>query len=90
MADAAFLWRADGPRQGSRGVTDDGRKARRAAADLLRTGQASSAVVEEAATELGMRTLTSGYYPNGRRWQGRLGARGRVRWVPARAGAGAR
>ena len=86
----AVLWQADGPEQGARGVCGDRRMARRAAGDLLRSGQASTAVVEEAATELGMRTLTSGYYPNGRRWQGRLGARGRVRWVPVRAGAGAR
>ena len=85
----AFLWQADGPRQGARGVCGSGRMARRAAADLLRSGQASTAVVEEAATELGMRTLTSGHYPNGRRWQGRLGARGRVRWVPLDAGAAA-
>ena len=88
MTDAAFLWRADGPRQGSRGVTDDGRKARRAAEDLLRTGQASSAVVEEAAMELGERTLADSYYATGQRWQARVGARGRVRWVPVAAGTG--
>ena len=86
MTDAAFLWRADGPRQGSRGVTDDGRKARRAAADLLRTGQATAAYVEEAAMELGERTLADSYYATGRKWQGRVGARGRVRWVPAAPG----
>lgn len=80
----AFLWQADGPRQGARGVCGSERRARRAAADLLRSGQASSATVEEAATELGQRTLTDGYYPSGLSWQGRLGARGRVRWVPAR------
>jgi hypothetical protein len=81
----AYLWQADGPQQGARGVCDSEQKARQAAADLLRSGQASSALVEEAATELGMRTLTSGYYPNGQRWQGRLGARGRVSWVPVTA-----
>jgi len=83
-----YLWQADGPEAGARGVSDDERKARRAAADLLRCGQASSAVVQEAAAELGERTLTAGYYATGQRWQGRLvGAQGRVRWVPARAGA---
>lgn len=80
----AFLWQADGPRQGARGVSDSRRRARRAAGDCLRAGQASSALVEEAAMELGQRTLADSYYAIGQRWQGRLGARGRVRWVPAR------
>lgn len=79
------LWQADGPTRGCRGVSGDRRKARRDAADCLRSGTASSAVVEEAAAELGMRTLTSGYYPTGRRWQARVGPRGRVRWVPVTA-----
>ena len=86
----AFLWQADGPQQGARGVCGDQRKARRRAADLLRSGQASTAVVEEAAAELGERTLTAGYYCTGLRWQGRAGAGGRVRWVPSWAGAVAR
>jgi len=47
VTTTAFLWQADGPEQGARGVCGDRRKARRAAADLLRSGQASSAVVEE-------------------------------------------
>jgi hypothetical protein len=81
---SAFLWQADGPEQGARGVCDNGRSARRAAAALLRSGLASTAVVEEAAMELGMRTLSDSYYAIGQRWQARVGARGRVRWVPAR------
>ena len=86
---SVYLWQADGPEQGARGVTDDEQAARRAAAVLLQDGRASSAVVEEAVPELGMRTLTAGYYPTGQRWDGRLGAQGRVRWVPARAGTAA-
>lgn len=82
---AVFLWQADGPEQGARGVSGDEREARRAAAELLRSGQASSALVEEAATELGMRTLTDGYYPTGPRWRARVGAAGRIRWVPVKA-----
>jgi len=82
-----YLWQADGPRQGARGVSDDERRARRAAADLLRSGQASTAVVEEAAPDLGGLTLTDGYYPSGLRWQAtRVGTHGRVRWMPVRAG----
>jgi hypothetical protein len=81
---AAFLWQADGPRQGARGVSDSRRRARRAAGDCLRAGHASTAVVVEAAAELGMRTLADSYYAIGQKWQGQLGARGRVRWVPAK------
>ncbi len=66
---SVYLWQADGPEQGARGVTDDERSARRAAADLLRCGQASTAVVEQGGT--------------GRRWQARVGAQGRIRWDPA-------
>jgi hypothetical protein len=87
---SVFLWQADGPRQGSRGICDVEQSARDAAAGLLRSGQASSAVIEEAVPELGMRTLTAGYWCTGQRWQGHVGARGRVRWVPVKAGAGAR
>lgn len=65
-----YLWQADGPRQGARGITDDERTARQHAAVLLRKGQATSAVVEIACTGLS--------------WQARRGARGRVRWIPAR------
>lgn len=72
---ARFLWQADGPQQGARGVSDDWRRARQHAADLLRSGQASSALVEEA--------------PGRRRWQARVGARGRVTWVPVKAGTAA-
>jgi len=76
-----FLWQADGPVRGGRGVCDDRRKARQDAAACLRSGQASLAVVEEATAELGLRTLTSGYYSTGRKWQARVGMNGRVRWV---------
>jgi len=78
-----YLWQADGPRQGNRGASGDEQSARRAAADCLRSGRANSALVEEAAAELGMRTLADGYYAIGQRWQARVGAHGRVRWVPA-------
>jgi len=79
-----FLWQADPvPVRGGRGVCDDRRKARRDAAACLRSGQASSAMVEEATAELGLRTLTSGYYSTGRKWQARIGTQGRVRWVLA-------
>jgi hypothetical protein len=87
---SVYLWQADGPRQGSRGICDVEQLARDAAADLLRSGQASFAVIEEAVPELGMRTLTAGYWCTGQRWQARVGAAGRVRWVPVRTGSVAR
>ena len=80
---SVYLWQADGPRQGARGVSDDERRARRAAADLLRCGQASSALIEEAAAELGERTLNAGYYAIGQKWRARVGAQGHVTWEPA-------
>jgi hypothetical protein len=78
-----FLWQADGPQQGGRGVSADRRQALHAAADRLRSGQATSAVVEMAVTDLGMRTLTSLYCRTGRRWQARVGPAGRIWWVRA-------
>ena len=73
---SVYLWQADGPEQGARGVTDDERTARRHGEDLLRCGQADSAVVEQAGTGLS--------------WHARAGARGRVQSVPAEAGTVAR
>ncbi len=84
-----FLWQADGPRQGGRGISGDCKAARRAAAECLRSGTATAATIEEATAEIGMRTLTDGYYPTGPRWQARVGAQGRVRWVPLKAERGA-
>jgi hypothetical protein len=78
----AFLWQADGPTMGTRGVAEDPRKARRLAAECLRSGAASSAVVEEALSDLGMRTLVGGYFRTGRGWRATVGAGGRVRWRP--------
>jgi hypothetical protein len=80
---AAWLWQADGPQMGTRGIVDDPGRARRLAAECLLSGNASSAVVQEAAAELGMRTLTDGYHRTGREWRGSVGAGGRVRWTQA-------
>lgn len=79
----AFLWQADGPEVGSRGVTDDEGTARKRAAACLLSGSAVAAVVQEATAELGMRTLTDGYHRTGREWRGSVGAGGQVRWTQA-------
>lgn len=78
---AAFLWQADGPEIGTRGVVDDEGRARRLAAECLLSGTAVTAVVDEAATDLGRRTLESGYHRTGRGWAGRVDGGGRVRWT---------
>jgi hypothetical protein len=83
---AAWLWQADGPQMGTRGVAGDSGRARRLAADCLLSGIASSAVVEEAATGgVGAQTLAGGYPRTGRRWLATIGAQGRIRWTAARA-----
>lgn len=82
-AGLAYLWQADGPSQGCRGVTGRPRSARTAAAALLRSGAADWAVIEEAVAGLGMRGLEDAWQPTGRRWRASLGREGRVRWVHA-------
>lgn len=82
-----WLWDARGCGRRGSGISDDRRRARRAAAALLRSG-CDGAVVEEAVAELGMATLTSGYRRTGQGWQAQPGPRGRVRWQPLPSGAG--
>jgi hypothetical protein len=83
---AAWLWQADGPLMGTRGVAGDSGRARRLAAECLLSGTADSAVVEEAATGgVGAQTLAGGYPRSGRKWRATVGARGRVRWVAVTA-----
>jgi hypothetical protein len=74
-----WLWQTFGARAGGRGVCDDHQAARHAAEDRLRSGDATTALIEEATIELGVRTLTDGYRRIGPRWHARAGDR--VRWV---------
>ena len=76
-----WLWTADGPERGGLGVSGDQGGARQAAAACLRSGQATTARVEAAVTELGIQTLTDGYRRTGAAWQARL-CDGRITWVP--------
>jgi hypothetical protein len=52
-----FLWKA-GPAEG---VTDDLKRARRHAAEHMRSGQASTAVIEQALFISGVKSLDVGY-----------------------------
>jgi hypothetical protein len=82
----AWLWQADGPQMGVRGVVGDPGRARRLAAECLLSGVADSAVIEEAATGgVGAQTLAAGYPRTGRRWLASVGARGRIQWTAVRA-----
>ena len=82
----AWLWQADGPQMGVRGVVGDPGRARRLAAECLLNGVAVTAVIEEAATGgLGAQTLAAGYPRTGRKWLATVGALGNVRWTAVRA-----
>ena len=72
-----WLWEAGG----GRGVSDQERRARAAAAAYVRGGQAGSARVERALLMAGDRWLTSGYRRTGEAWVARSCWDGRVRWT---------
>jgi hypothetical protein len=73
-----FLWDA-----GSlSGVTDDEKRARRAAAAAIRGGHASVARVERALALPGIYTLVFDYYRTGTGWTAKRRSDGRVSWVP--------
>ena len=81
-----WLWQADGPASGGRGVSGDRAAAAAAAIGRLRSGDATEAVVEEAETDLGTRTLAGGYYRTGPGWVARTGPDLSVCWVPLERG----
>jgi hypothetical protein len=73
-----FLWEA-----GSlRGVTDDEKRARRAAAAGIRGGHATVARVEKALALPGIYTLVFDYHRTGTGWIAQRRGDGRVSWVP--------
>jgi hypothetical protein len=73
-----FLWEA-----GNRmGVTDDEKRARRAAAASIRGGHATVARVEQALALPGIFTLVFDYHRTGTGWTGRRRGDGRISWVP--------
>lgn len=73
-----FLWDA-----GSlSGVTDDEKRARRAAAACIRGGHATVARVEKALALPGIYTLVFDYHRTGIGWMAQRRGDGRVSWVP--------
>lgn len=77
-----FPWQADGADRGVRGVSGDQVSAQEAAAKCLQSGEATTARIEAATTEIGTQTLIDGYRRTGEAWQALL-SDGRVTWVPA-------
>lgn len=80
-----WLWQADGPASGGRGISGDRLAARRAAEGRLLSGAAAVAWVDQAVTNIET-SLADGYYRVAR-WQARLGPGRRVWWAPV-GGAG--
>ena len=79
-----YLWDADGPASGARGVTDDPARAQEAAEACLTNGQATAARVEKTNLVTGIRALNPGYTRLGHGWTAQPRRKGRIRWVPLR------
>jgi hypothetical protein len=75
-----WLWDAPGPARTARGVTDSEARVRQAAEDLLFSGQATGAIVEEAVLGLGAGTMTYGYQRTGQAWHALI-SEGHVTWT---------
>jgi hypothetical protein len=82
---AVFLWQADGPLNGGRGVCGEAASARLAAECCLRRGTATAAVVEEAVPAVGTSTLAGIYCRTGEAWLASRGPGGGIAWVPVTA-----
>jgi hypothetical protein len=85
MSEIVYLWQADGPLNGGRGVCGELGSAREAAEGCLRRGAATGAVVEEAVPEIGIRTLADGYCRTGEAWRAEPAPGGGITWVPVTA-----
>lgn len=75
-----WLYDAHGPERSESGVTDDDKRIRKLAREALASTGASEVLIEQAVTELGIRTLKYGYERTGLRWRGYRTPRGRVTW----------
>jgi hypothetical protein len=90
-----FTWTAEGPHGDAGGMSGDPDGARQAAAEFLLTGQATSALVEEAVAEVGA-VIPGGarqteYRRTGEAWHATApGAGDEIDWVPVSAEAGMR
>ena len=80
-----YLWAAVTPEtatsKGSLGISDDADRARDAAGQCLRDGNARLALVEAAQTEIHAQTFIRRYRRTGSGWWGTPGRAGQVRWT---------
>jgi hypothetical protein len=76
-----YLWQADSPTQGARGVCGEQWRARSRAEGCLLEG-APEAVIEVAAPGLGASSLAGCWCRTGEKWRASVGPGGGVEWIP--------
>jgi hypothetical protein len=80
-----WLWDAPGPLRSACGVSTDRTRAQQAARDCLASGQAATALVQEAELVTGSASLAPRYQRIGGSWQARRTSNGAIRWQPPAA-----
>ena len=80
-----WLWDAPGPGRSARGVSTDQTGAQRAARDCLASGQAVTALVQEAELVTGSSALTPRYQRIDASWEARRTSNGAISWQPPAA-----
>jgi hypothetical protein len=80
-----WLWDAPGPGRSARGVSTDQTGAQRAARDCLASGQAVTALVQEAELVTGSSALAPRYQRIGASWEARRTSNGAISWQPPAA-----
>ena len=78
-----YLWQADGPEQGSRGVCGDQVSARAKAEGCMNEQGATMALIREAVPGL-TAGLDDGWCPTGDAWRAEFGDDGSVVWAPVK------
>ena len=80
-----WLWDAPGPGRSARGVSTDQTGAQQAVRDCLASGQAVTALVQEAELVTGSSALTPRYQRIGASWEARRASNGAISWQPPAA-----
>ena len=77
-----YLWDADGPARGSRGVCDDQAAARAKAERCMKDDGAPRALIRAATPGVDVGGLDDGWCPTGDAWLAEFDPGGDVTWVP--------
>jgi hypothetical protein len=80
-----WLWDAPGPARSASGVSTDRTSAQRAAPDCLASGQAATALFQEAELVTGSTALAPRYQRIGGSWPAARTSNGAIRWQPPAA-----